>query len=137
MTLGAPRIEPALAFDEVRRLWVVVDLLAVLVFVAIGRSVHDHGIKLAGIVSTTWPFAVGLSVGWLVVVALGRAGTSLPDGVIVLVTTVMIGMLLRIVAGQGVAFSFVLVALGFLGAFMMGWRALLAGLRRHRDRRPR
>ncbi len=126
---------PALAFDGViRTRWVVIDLLAVLVFVAIGRSVHDHGINAAGVASTAWPFAVGLSVGWLVITALGRNGTSLHDGVVIAVITVMIGMLLRIVAGQGIAFAFVLVALGFLGAFMLGWRAALGGLRHVRYR---
>jgi hypothetical protein len=117
------------------RLWVAIDLLAVLVFVAIGRSVHDHGINAAGLASTEWPFAVGVSIGWLVVIAMGRVGTSLSDGVIVAVMTVAVGMILRAVAGQGVAFAFILVALGFLGAFMLGGRAVLGGLRHMRSKR--
>jgi Protein of unknown function (DUF3054) len=32
-----------------------------------------------------------------------------------------------VVSGQGTAFAFVLVALGFLGLFLLGWR-LAAGL---------
>lgn len=114
------------------RLWVVLDLLAVLVFVAIGRSVHDHGVNVVGLASTTWPFAVGLAAGWLVVIVRGRAGTSVNDGLFVSITTVTVGMLLRSVAGQGTAVAFVLVALFFLGAFMLGWRVALAGLRRVR-----
>jgi Protein of unknown function (DUF3054) len=126
---------PALASDGVMRTrWFVLDLLAVLVFVVIGRSVHDHGVNLAGVASTVWPFAVGLSVGWLVVIALGRIGANLRDGVVIAVITVLIGMLLRAVVGQGVAFAFVLVALGFLSAFMLGWRAVLGGLRHVRYR---
>ena len=36
--------------------------------------------------------------------------------------TVSIGMILRVVAGQGIAFAFVVVALAFLGALMLGPR---------------
>jgi hypothetical protein len=111
------------------------DVLVVMVFVLIGRSVHDHGIDLSGIASTAWPFALGLLAAWLVVVVLlGRAGTAISDGIIVAVITVAIGMALRTVAGQGIAFAFVLVALGFLGACMLGWRALLRGIHRVRTR---
>lgn len=90
---------------------------------------------MAGLTSTAWPFVIGVSVGWLILVALGRVGTTVTDGVIVSVVTVSIGMLLRIVGGQGIALPFVLVALGFLGAFMLGWRIVLRGLRHVRTNR--
>ena len=112
------------------------DLLSVLVFVAIGRSVHDHGIDVSGLASTAWPFVVGLLVGWLLVAALGRVGTTLSGGVVVVVSTVAVGMVLRVVSGQGTAFAFVLVALGFLGIFMLGWRTALGALRHVRADRP-
>ena len=47
--------------------WAGLDLLAVLVFVLIGRSVHSHGLSLGGIASTAWPFLCGLAVGWCAV----------------------------------------------------------------------
>ena len=31
-------------------------------------------------------------------------------------------MVLRVIAGQGTAFAFIVVALVFLGLFMLGWR---------------
>jgi hypothetical protein len=37
---------------------------------------------------------------------------------------VAVGMLLRVVAGQGTAVSFIIVALCFLGLFLLGWRLL-------------
>jgi len=46
-----------------RRAWAVMDLVAVVVFVGIGRSVHAHGLGLAGDVSTAWPFVAGLASG--------------------------------------------------------------------------
>ena len=42
---------------------------------------------------------------------------------------VALGMVLRVVSGQGTAFAFIVVALAFLGLFLLGWR-MLAGLRR-------
>jgi hypothetical protein len=38
--------------------------------------------------------------------------------------TVAVGMILRVLAGQGTAFAFILVALAFLGLFQLGWRLL-------------
>ena len=89
---------------------------------------------VAGIGSTAWPFAVGVLVGWLVVALLGRSGTTLVDGALVVISTVTVGIPLRLIAGQGVAVAFVFVALGFLGLFMLGARAAFAGLQRVRSR---
>jgi hypothetical protein len=33
-------------------------------------------------------------------------------------------MILRVVAGQGTAAAFIVVALAFLGLFLLGWRVL-------------
>ena len=107
---------------------IVLDVLAVLVFVGIGRSVHTHGLAPAGLASTAWPFLVGLAVGWLLLGALRRAGVALVDGALVVVATVAVGMTLRVLAGQGTAAAFVLVALAFLGLFLLGWRAAALAL---------
>jgi hypothetical protein len=71
-------------------------------------------------------------LGWLVVTKLRRSGTSPGDGIIICLVTVLVGMILRVIVGQGTAFAFVLVALGFLGAFMIGGRVLLVGTKRLR-----
>jgi hypothetical protein len=117
----------------VRRLWVLPDVIVVLVFVAIGRSVHDHGVKVVGMLSTSWPFLVGLALGWLAAARWRREGTSLVDGAVLCFITVTIGMVLRVLAGQGTAVAFILVALCFLGAGMLGWRVLLSRFRRQRS----
>ncbi|MHB8294623.1 MAG: DUF3054 domain-containing protein [Acidimicrobiales bacterium] len=105
---------------------VVADLVAVLAFVAIGRQAHGHDLSVAGMAKTSWPFLSGLAAGWLGIVAYRwggrRDGTSLAAGAAVCISTVTLGMVLRLVAGQGSAFAFVLVSLGFLGAAMFGWR---------------
>ena len=110
-----------------RALWII-DLACVLVFVAIGRSAHEHGLGLSGLASTAWPFVTGMAVGWIALSIRNTPGQSISGGVTVTAFTVAVGMVLRVVAGQGTAFAFVLVALGFLGATMVGWRLLGVGL---------
>ena len=97
-----------------RALWLI-DLVCVLVFVGIGRSVHSHGLSFAGMASTAWPFVTGLAVGWIVVTFRRAAEQASPVAFVVSVATVAVGMALRVIAGQGTAFAFVLVAFGFLG----------------------
>lgn len=118
-----------------RRLYAAIDLVIVVLFVGIGRSVHDHGVSLAGMASTTWPFAAGLVIGWLVLLATRRVGATLRDGLVVCLATVSVGMVLRVFAGQGTAVAFVVVALAFFGAAMLGWRLGLRVITRHRGRR--
>jgi hypothetical protein len=104
------------------RRWIVIDILVVLLFVGIGRSSHHHGESLSGMASTTWPFGVGLAIGWIIVLVRRQNGVSLGAGVEVWLATVALGMSLRVIAGQGIAFAFVVVALVFLGALMLGLR---------------
>jgi len=119
-----------------RRTAASLDLVAVLVFVGIGRAVHAHGLSIDGILSTAWPFLSGLVVGWVALTLAHRAPASLGSGALVCSATVAVGMVLRVVAGQGTAAAFVVVALCFLGAFMCGWR-LLARMLRVSGRCPR
>jgi pimeloyl-ACP methyl ester carboxylesterase len=118
-----PRTEPV-PVALMRRVAVVLDLVAVLVFVGIGRSVHAHGLGIGGLASTAWPFVSGLAVGWVALTLAHRDPASLRSGVLVCAATVAVGMALRVVAGQGTAAAFVVVALCFLGAFMCSWRLL-------------
>ena len=110
------------------RRWILIDILIVVVFVGIGRANHHHGENLAGLASTTWPFAVGLAIGWLVVLARHQSGVSLGAGTEIWLSTVAFGMILRVIAGQGTAFAFVVVALAFLGALMLGLRLVFSRL---------
>lgn len=104
----------------------VLDLCGVAAFVAIGRAGHGEGEALAGLARTAWPFLAGLAVGWLVTRAWRRPAALAPAGLGVWVSTVALGMLLRVVSGQGTAAAFIVVALAFLGLLLLGWR-LLAG----------
>ncbi|WP_138945482.1 DUF3054 domain-containing protein [Plantibacter sp. M259] len=99
-----------------------IDLLAVIVFVLIGRASHGEGIL--GLLVTLWPFAVGLLVGHVLALVLGQRETRSVRwaGVVVWVSTVVVGMVLRAVSGQGVQLSFVIVTVLVLAALLLGWR---------------
>ncbi|MGH3167615.1 MAG: DUF3054 domain-containing protein [Trebonia sp.] len=110
----------------------VLDICCVLAFVIIGRAAHVKGETLPGIASTAWPFLAGLGIGWLASRAWRRPGALAPAGVSAWLCTVVFGMAARVAAGQGTAFAFILVALAFLGLFLLGWRiAWLAARRRY------
>lgn len=120
-----------------RRVGLAADVAAVLVFVGIGRSVHTDGLTLGGMASTAWPFLVGLAVGWLLVTACRLDPVAPSAGAVVVLVTVGVGMVLRVVSGQGTAVAFVLVALAFLGAATVGWRLVaLVATRWRRARSP-
>ena len=106
----------------------VLDVVLVIVFCAIGRRSHDEANALTGLATTAWPFLTGLAVGWLATVALYRdkfdAFLIVPTGIVVWLSTLVVGMLLRVVSGQGTAFSFVLVAGTVLAVVLLGWRAV-------------
>jgi|SRR5580658_1433167 hypothetical protein len=114
------------------RLALVLDCCCVLAFVIIGRASHERGESLGGIASTAWPFLAGLAGGWLAVRAWRRPLGLFPAGMGAWLGTVAVGMVLRVVAGQGTALAFVLVALGFLGLFLLGWRLVPRALVRLR-----
>jgi hypothetical protein len=99
------------------------DLLAVVVFALVGRRSHAHGITLTGVLETAAPFLCGSAAGYLVAsLTLDTAPRSWQFGAIVVVSTVVVGMLLRKLATTGTAPSFVVVATLFLAATMLGWR---------------
>ena len=114
------------------RLAVVLDLGCVLAFVIIGRARHGAagGESLGGIASTAWPFLAGLAGGWLAVRAWRRPVALAPSGVGAWLGAAGLGMALRVAAGQGTAVAFVLVALAFLGLFLLGWRLVARFLTR-------
>ncbi|UFS60785.1 DUF3054 domain-containing protein [Subtercola endophyticus] len=104
----------------------VVDVVLVLVFVLIGRSSHSEGFSLGGTLVTFWPFVVGLVVGWVATRAWRYPLRLVLPGIPIWLFTVAVGMFLRVLSGQGVEVSFVIVALIVLGVFLLGWR-LIAG----------
>ena len=79
----------------------------------------------------------GLTVGWFATAGLYRdkfvARTAVPTGILVWLCTLVVGMLLRAVTGQGTATAFIVVATLFLGLFLVGWRVIARVWARRRD----
>ena len=106
------------------------DAAVVVTFVAIGRRNHDEGDALTGVADTAAPFMIALAVSWIAWRVWAQP-TGLVTGAKVWLTTVALGMVLRnLVFSDGTATSFMIVATVFLGTFLVGWRAVAAGLGR-------
>ncbi|MEE2855309.1 MAG: DUF3054 domain-containing protein [Actinomycetota bacterium] len=110
-----------------RPAWLAVDVVGVLVFCAVGRRSHDEGLDVTGIAATAWPFLTGTVVGWLVSRGWRRPTAVAPTGIVVWLSTVVVGMLLRKATSAGVAASFVVVAATVTALLLLGWR-VAAGL---------
>ena len=102
------------------------DVLAIIVFVLIGRRNHDEGTALRGVARVAAPFLIGLAVGWIVARA-WKAPTSTTTGMVIWSVTVTVGMLVRRIAfDNGTALAFIIVATVFTGLLLVGWRALFS-----------
>ncbi|MGL4832659.1 MAG: DUF3054 domain-containing protein [Propionibacteriaceae bacterium] len=100
------------------------DALLVILFAAIGRATHHHGTAPEQVLTTAWPFLIGLTVAWSMHVTVLRSLKVMQQGILVWCDTVVLGLLIRMLAHQGVAWSFVLVTAITLLVFFQSWRAL-------------
>ena len=117
-----------------RMAYLFVDVVAVLVFCALGRRSHAEGLTIGGVATTAWPFLAGTVLGWLLSRGWRRPTAVAPTGVIVWLSTVVVGMLLRKVSSAGVAASFVVVAATVTALLLLGWRGAVGlALRRRSD----
>lgn len=119
---------------RMRRLaYLVVDVVGVLVFCAVGRRSHDEGITVSGVATTAWPFLSGTLIGWVAARGWRRPTAVVPTGVVVWLSTVVVGMVLRKATSAGVAASFVVVASSVTAVLLLGWRAAVELARRRRS----
>lgn len=111
----------------------ILDVVLVLAFVLIGRASHNEG--LLGTLVTAWPFLAGLSIGWVFTLAWRGPQRIAWTGIGIWLGTAGGGLLLRLVAGQGVQPSFAIVTAVVLGVFLLGWRGIALLVPRARSRR--
>ncbi|QCO98685.1 DUF3054 domain-containing protein [Arthrobacter sp. 24S4-2] len=113
------------------------DLALILLFAGIGRDAHQRGDVITGVFQTGWPFLAGAAIAWLGLRLWRAPLRAWPAGVAVWLGAVFFGMLLRALTGQTVVLPFVIVALLSLGVFLVGYRLIVAGIRRLSARRQR
>lgn len=106
------------------------DLVCVVVFCTIGRRSHAEGLTVGGVLETAWPFLTGAGVGWLLARGWQRPASLAPTGLVVWIATVVVGMLLRKLTGQGTATSFIVVASLTTAVLLLGWRGIAVALSR-------
>jgi hypothetical protein len=113
----SPRRIPALA--------IVADVVAVVVFAAIGRMSHAQPDDLLGLLGTAAPFLIGVVAMWAT--PLVRANpVGARAALAVWAGTVVIGLLLRAGFTERLPLSFAVVAAVSLAVLLLGWRALSA-----------
>jgi Protein of unknown function (DUF3054) len=108
------------------------DVLAVLVFAAVGRSSHAERLDAFGVLATAVPFLLGQLAGWLAVRA-WRAPLRLPVGVAVWASAVVIGLGVRTAFTHRLPLTFVLVTAASLALLLLGWRAVARLVARSRS----
>ncbi|MDO4412002.1 DUF3054 domain-containing protein [Cutibacterium sp.] len=125
-----------LASPLVRRT-LVADIVCVILFATIGRASHGEALSPGGLLRTGTPFVFGLAVGWVIVVTARFPAQRWVAGLVVWASTLIVGMGIRYFTDQGIAVPFIIVAASFLALTLIGWRAVLIGvrsLRRHKQR---
>ena len=102
------------------------DVVAIVVFVAIGRRNHDEGTTIRSIAGVAAPFLIALAVGWIAARAWVRP-LQVESAFIIWPVTVAVGMVLRnLVFDRGTALPFIIVATIVTGVFLVGWRMVAA-----------
>lgn len=103
-----------------------IDVAAVVAFVVIGRRSHDEGGSVVGeAAKVAAPFLIALVVGWIAARAWKSPTAPVPTGVVIWLTTVVLGLLLRrFVFDGGTALPFIIVASLFTLLLLVGWRVV-------------
>ena len=111
----SPRRIPALAFAA--------DVIAVVVFAAVGRISHAEAESLSGLLATAAPFLIGLVASWATP-AVRAHPVGIRAGAVVLAGTAVLGLLLRAAFTWRLPLSFAVVTIVSLAVLLIGWRAL-------------
>ena len=119
--------------------WLLLDVAWICLFAILGRENHSSDLTPLTVFAVAWPFLVGYVIS-AIVVNLPRSPRGIRRGAIVWIGMVVIAMAIRTVElGRLPEQAFVIVALVFLGAGMLGIRllAMFVVWRRRRKRDAR
>lgn len=103
----------------------VLDAVLVVVFSTLGRIAHSEELGLVQVWGTAWPFLVGLVVGWVILMFTRRAPASVGSGVLLWVSTLAVGMVIRGLGdGRVPHWSFMIFAGLVTALLLIGWRVI-------------
>jgi hypothetical protein len=112
--------------------WLLVDVVWILLFALLGRESHEGDTAALAVFGVAWPFLAGYAATALVV-GLRRRPRSVGRGAVVWLGSVAGGMAIRtVLEGRLPETAFIVVALLFLGAGLVGWRVVAALVCRRR-----
>lgn len=100
----------------------LVDVVVVMLFIYAGRE--TRGIALLDDVLEAVPFLLGILAGWLVGRVWRAPRLVLWPGIIVWVSTVAVGLAVRVLIGAPTDSRFMFITFISLGVFLLGWRGL-------------
>jgi hypothetical protein len=112
------------------------DLVAVLVFAAVGRASHEESGSVLGLLGTAAPFVVGVVAAWASPVVRARPA-GFTAGAVVVAGAAGLGLLLRWAFTGRLPLSFAVVAVVALAVLLLGWRGLSAAVALRADQRVR
>lgn len=107
---------------------IVTDAVLVALFTVVGYFTHERNFDIRGILDAAWPFLVALVAAWVLTAMWEAPVAPFRTGVGVWAVTVLGGMIVRIIIGDGTAGSFILVASGINFFTLVGWRLLARAL---------
>jgi hypothetical protein len=103
------------------------DLVAVVVFAAVGRMTHARPDDLLGLAGTAAPFAIGVVVAWVTPVVRAQP-LGLRAGLVAWAGAAVLGLALRAAFTGQLPVSFAVVATLSLGVLLLGWRGATAAV---------
>ena len=113
----------------------LVDVVAIVLFAALGRRSHGEGSAAAGILLVAAPFLAGWTLAWFAT-RLRETPSSPRRAALALALALPVGLVLRAATGRGDAPAFIVVAAVFLGLVLVGRRWLVVRLARRRSPSP-
>lgn len=117
-------LRPATVVAMPRILAVLLDVIVVFAFAAIGRASHGESLQPDQWLRTAAPFLAGALIGWVAMMLRPLADTIWRQGLIVWACTLGLGMVFRLLVRDGVQVSFVIVAGLTLAVGFFGWRGI-------------
>jgi Protein of unknown function (DUF3054) len=113
----------AMPSSRIAALALAADVVAVVVFAAIGRSSHGESGDILGLIGTAAPFLIGLGAAWATPIVRSEPTRWVAGGV-ALAGTVVVGLMVRAGFTGWPPLIFTVITLVSLAVLMLGWRAL-------------